>query len=165
MKQEFCWVGHHKELLVQKEKKYSLDTFSSGSCLHTIPYHTLTQCCTFDCTRQILWVQSCMLVSILNLSMIIIAFIMIVFLAIYFSFYWLLPERNFFIGPRFNRQGPMLSTLSVCWSIRFSVFKYQRDRSLVFSNFGPRVYPKGSLVIALVRVCVHPSLNISETAH
>ena len=36
-------------------------------------------------------------------------------------------------------------------------------------HFGPRVYPKGSLVIALVQVCVRPcvcpSLNISETAH
>ena len=31
--------------------------------------------------------------------------------------------------------------------------------------FVPRVYPKGSLVIALVRVCVCPSLDISETAH
>ena len=39
--------------------------------------------------------------------------------------------------------------------------------------FGPRVYPLGSIVIALVRlsVClsvrpsVRPSLNISETAH
>ena len=35
----------------------------------------------------------------------------------------------------------------------------------IFLYFGPRVYPKGSLVIALVRVCVRPSLNISETAH
>ena len=38
-----------------------------------------------------------------------------------------------------------------------------------FINFGPRVYPKGSLVIALVRPCVcpcvYPSLNISETAY
>ena len=45
------------------------------------------------------------------------------------------------------------------------------------SYFGPRVYPKGSLVIAFVRVCVCPcvrvsvcpcvclSLNISETVH
>ena len=34
---------------------------------------------------------------------------------------------------------------------------------------GPQVHRKGSLVIALVRVCVcvcvRPSLNISETAH
>ena len=29
----------------------------------------------------------------------------------------------------------------------------------------PRVYPKGSLVIALVRPCVRPSLDISETVH
>ena len=40
-----------------------------------------------------------------------------------------------------------------------------------FTHFGPRVYPKGSLVIALVCVCVSVcpsvclSLNISETAH
>ena len=38
-----------------------------------------------------------------------------------------------------------------------------------FCHFGPRVYPKGSLVIALVRVSVRvsvcPSLNISETVH
>ena len=44
-----------------------------------------------------------------------------------------------------------------------------RDCSLVFSSFGPQVYPKGSLVIALVRLfvrlCVHLSLNISETPH
>ena len=35
--------------------------------------------------------------------------------------------------------------------------------------FGPRVYPMGSMVIALVsplvRPSVRPSLNISETAH
>ena len=30
-----------EELLVQKEKKYSLGTFSSGRRLHTIPYHTI----------------------------------------------------------------------------------------------------------------------------
>ena len=43
----------------------------------------------------------------------------------------------------------------------------------VYTYFGPRVYPKGSLVIAHVRVsirvsirvCVRPSLNISETVH
>ena len=34
-------VGPSEELLVQKEKKYSLGTFSSGRCLHTIPYHTM----------------------------------------------------------------------------------------------------------------------------
>ena len=34
-------VGPSEELLVQKEKKYSLGTFCSGSHLHTIPYHTL----------------------------------------------------------------------------------------------------------------------------
>ena len=38
-----------------------------------------------------------------------------------------------------------------------------------FSNFGSRLYPKGSLLIVLVRVsvcpCVRPPLNISETAH
>ena len=33
-------VGPSEELLVQKEKKYSLGTFSSGRRLHTIPYHT-----------------------------------------------------------------------------------------------------------------------------
>ena len=42
-------------------------------------------------------------------------------------------------------------------------------RKKFFPDFGPRVYPKGSLVIALVRPCVRvsvrPSLNISETAH
>ena len=32
-------VGPSEELLVQKEKKYSLGTFSSGRRLHTIPYH------------------------------------------------------------------------------------------------------------------------------
>ena len=31
--------------------------------------------------------------------------------------------------------------------------------------FGPRVYPMGPVVIALVRPLVRPSLNISETAH
>ena len=40
--------------------------------------------------------------------------------------------------------------------------KFQKNAII---NFGPRVYPKGSLVIALVRVCVLPSLNISETVH
>ena len=41
--------------------------------------------------------------------------------------------------------------------VRLSVFKYLRDRSLFFSNFGPRVYPMGSMVIALVRPSVvHP---------
>ena len=34
-------VGPSEELLVQKEKKYSLGTFSSGRRLHTIPYHTI----------------------------------------------------------------------------------------------------------------------------
>ena len=34
-------VGPLEELLVQKEKKYSLGTFSSGRRLHTIPYHTI----------------------------------------------------------------------------------------------------------------------------
>ena len=34
-------VGPSEELLVQKEKKYSLGTFSSGRRLHTIPYHTM----------------------------------------------------------------------------------------------------------------------------
>ena len=36
-------VGPSEELLVQKEKKYSLGTFSSGSRLHTIPYHTIAR--------------------------------------------------------------------------------------------------------------------------
>ena len=36
-------VGPSEELLVQKEKKYSLGTFSSGRRLHTIPYHTITK--------------------------------------------------------------------------------------------------------------------------
>ena len=31
-------VGRSEELLVQKGKKYSLGTFSSGRRLHTIPY-------------------------------------------------------------------------------------------------------------------------------
>ena len=39
----------------------------------------------------------------------------------------------------------------------------------IFEFFGPRVYPMGSMVIALVRPLVRPSvspsLNISETAH
>ena len=36
--------------------------------------------------------------------------------------------------------------------------------SLILYHFGPRVYPLGSLVFALVvRLCVRPSLNISET--
>ena len=35
-----------------------------------------------------------------------------------------------------------------------------------WSNFGPWVYPRGSLVIALVRgQLVSPSINISETVH
>ena len=34
-------VGPSEALLVQKEKKYSLGTFSSGRRLHTIPYHTI----------------------------------------------------------------------------------------------------------------------------
>ena len=33
------------------------------------------------------------------------------------------------------------------------------------SYFGPRVYPLGSIVIALVRLSVRPTVNISETAH
>ena len=34
-------VGPSEKMLVQKEKKYSLGTFSSGRRLHTIPYHTI----------------------------------------------------------------------------------------------------------------------------
>ena len=37
---------------------------------------------------------------------------------------------------------------------------------LLCLNFGPRVYPRGSLVIAVVRgLLVRPPLNISETFH
>ena len=39
-------VGPSEELLVQKEKKYSLGTFSSGRRLHTIPYHTMSRLLT-----------------------------------------------------------------------------------------------------------------------
>ena len=41
-------VGPSEELLVQKEKKYSLGTFSSGRRLHTIPYHTITYYLNFQ---------------------------------------------------------------------------------------------------------------------
>ena len=49
-------------------------------------------------------------------------------------------------------------------SVGPSVFKYLRDRSLVFSNFGLRMYLLGSLVITLVvhvsiRMCV-PSVRL-----
>ena len=58
---------------------------------------------------------------------------------------------------------------SVRPSVRLSVFKYLRDRSKDFSDFGPRFYPRGSYVIthvrpSVVRPSVGPSLNISETA-
>ena len=58
-------------------------------------------------------------------------------------------------------RGPLVYILSL---------NIPRDRSLVFSNFGPQVYPKGSLVNTLVvclslypfvRQCVLPYLNIS----
>ena len=53
-----------------------------------------------------------------------------------------------------NRPCPLVRPLVRPWSVRGpSVFRYLRDCSLVFSNFGPQVLPKGSLVIALVRVC------------
>ena len=71
-----------------------------------------------------------------------------------------------------NRPCQSVSLL-VCQSVRQSVYKYLEERSLVFSNFGPRVYPLGSIVIAhvspLVRwsvsPSVSPSLSILETAH
>ena len=55
----------------------------------------------------------------------------------------------------------------------WSVFEYLGDRSLVSSNFGPRDYPTGSLVIVLVSECTHRhmfvsvslSLDILETIH
>ena len=54
-------VGPSEELLVQREKKYSLGTFSSGRRLHTTLYHTmfgyqrfiLCKCC-FQGSRFIL---------------------------------------------------------------------------------------------------------------
>ena len=42
--------------------------------------------------------------------------------------------------------------------VRQSVFRYLRDCFKDFSNFGPWVYPRGSLVIALVRRSVGPSV-------
>ena len=42
---------------------------------------------------------------------------------------------------------------------------YISDSLHLTSYFGPRVYPLGSLVIALVRPCDRPSLNILGTAH
>ena len=56
----------------------------------------------------------------------------------------------------------------------YQIIFYSQDLDLDCASqvsvfFGPRVYPKGSLVIALVRLCVRvsvrPSLNISETVH
>ena len=81
--------------------------------------------------------------------------------------------------------GPQVYSLGVlsnrpCRSVRgtWSLSIYIRGCSLVFSNFGPWVYPLGSLVIALVRpsvrVCVRVSvfkylrdrsLVFSETLH
>ena len=72
--------------------------------------------------------------------------------------------RNFlFIGPQVYPRGSLVIAhvrWSVGPSVPWSVVRpsYIRDCSLVFSNFGRRVYRKGSLVIALVpvsvRVCV-----------
>ena len=55
---------------------------------------------------------------------------------------------------------PSIVIALVCLLVRPSVFKYPGDRSLAFSNFGPQVYPKGSLVIALVRVSVCVSVRL-----
>ena len=57
----FKGVGPSEELLVQKEKKYSLGTFSSGRRLHTIPYHTIysrVHCVLFIVLNQI-WFDDC----------------------------------------------------------------------------------------------------------
>ena len=59
----------------------------------------------------------------------------------------------------------------------FNLLQYLRRYNLsgvlskLYSYFGPRVYPMGSLVIVLdasgqsIRPSVGPSLNISEAAH
>ena len=48
---------------------------------------------------------------------------------------------------------------SVIPLVRWSVFKYLRDHPLVFTNFGPRFYPMGSIVIAHVSPSVSPSVG------
>ena len=67
-----------------------------------------------------------------------------------FFWYWTLSLPD---GVHSNRPCPSVSP---------SVFRYLWDCSLVFSNFGPRVYPMGFIVITLVSplVClsVHPSV-------
>ena len=73
--------------------------------------------------------------------------------------------NQFILDPGLS-EGLLSNRPCPSWSVGPSL-NISRDYSKDFSNFGPRVYPKGSLVIALVGVCVSvcPSLNISETAH
>ena len=63
-------------------------------------------------------------------------------------------------GVLFNHPCLPVVCPSTC---QWSVFKYLGDCFLVFSNFGPRVYLRGSYVITHVRPSVGPSVNISET--
>ena len=55
----------------------------------------------------------------------------------------------------------------VCWSVDRFVFRYIRDHSLLFSNFGPQVYLKGSYLINPVcqLVSLYISLYILEIAY
>ena len=82
--------------------------------------------------------------------------------------YWLPKLHKNPPKPRFIIAAPncTVKKLSKALTCILKLFIHQMKRYCqVFQHFGPQVYPRGSLVIALVRWSVHgPSLNISETA-
>ena len=59
--------------------------------------------------------------------------------------------RSIHFGPQAYPRGSYVITHVRLSVSPWSVFEYLRDRSKDYSNFGPRVYQMGSMVIALVR--------------
>ena len=72
--------------------------------------------------------------------------------------------------PKVGQKYFYMMEISILYKSLWGPWKRSTCFFFVFRYFGPRVYPRGSLVIALVRWSVvrwsvGPSVNISETVH